>query len=62
MNSIKPRFKKLILDQTKIDQINSYLEIAKQNLVEHAKPDCEKFIDDILKQLNKQKFKQKKDL
>jgi hypothetical protein len=55
----RPQYKILILTQTQIDQLESYLGVAKNNLADHASGDCEDLKEEIENQIDKQRFQHK---
>lgn len=55
-------YKRLIFDIDQLDQLESYLSIATENIAPHASPDCEKFYDITKKQIDDQKFEHKRNL
>lgn len=61
MNSVRPKYKKIVLDEVGVDQLLSYLTIAQYSIAEHAKKDLKDFAKEIVKQLVDQDLKHKRD-
>lgn len=57
-----PKYKKVIFYLTELDELEAYLQIARDNIAEHAKGDCLRFIENVERQIKKQPFRVKKDL
>lgn len=55
-------YKVIILDRVQIDQLESYLQVAKDCINPVSYWDLERFIKVVEKQLDKQKFEHKKNL
>lgn len=58
----KPRYKQIILDETQIDQLGSYLQIAVNNLADHSVRDGIELLNYFHSEIDKQKWSFKKEL
>jgi len=61
INTARGKYKKIILNESELHQLISYLDLAKGNISYFAQFDLKRFSEKMSKQLKNQKLKLKKD-